>query len=162
LHVFKRPARYLAGLNGSRYVLWCYLIWYGVVVVRYFDPNPLIWLTAAGLSLIIGTALWINATRSGRARVRLEAWPVVRLYLFPFCVSSFSSLVKGKGFLLVFSPHVGEMLVALGLCAGLALAAVVARRALGSADGRSGEEPSTLSPRSNREPTELTPTSAHR
>lgn len=146
MHALQRPARYLAGLNGSRFVLWCYLIWYGVVVARYFDPNPRVWLTAAGLSVIIGTALWINATRSGRAPVRLEAWPVSRLYLFPFCVSSFSSLVKGKGFVLIFSPHTGEMLVALGLCAGLALAAVVARHSLGTAEAPAGEERSNISP----------------
>ena len=122
--------RYLAGLNPGRLVLWWYFIWYGVVLVRYFDPSPRLWLTAAGLSAIIGTALLINTTASGRRPVRLETWPAVRLYLFPFCVSSFSSLVKGRDFILVFSPRLLDFLVALGLC-GLFWGAVFAAK-LGS------------------------------
>ena len=35
----------------------------------------------------------------------------------PFCVSSFSALVKGRGFTLVFSPRAQENLLALGMCA---------------------------------------------
>ena len=36
---------------------------------------------------------------------RLGFWPTVRLFMMPFCVSSFAALVKGKGFYLVFSPQ---------------------------------------------------------
>jgi hypothetical protein len=36
--------------------------------------------------------------------------------------------VKGKGFFLIFSPHVGEMLVAVVLGAALCAAAMFARR----------------------------------
>jgi hypothetical protein len=43
-------------------------------------------------------------------------------------VSSFSSLVKGKGFILIFSPHLGEMGVALLICVALWAAALVAHR----------------------------------
>jgi hypothetical protein len=116
---------YLAGLSFGRLVLWWYFIWYVVVLVRYFDPNPRLWLTALGLSVIIGSALLINTTASGSRRVHLESWPAVRLYLFPFCVSSFSSLVKGRDFFLVFSPRLIDLLLALGLC-GLFWLAVVA------------------------------------
>jgi hypothetical protein len=35
----------------------------------------------------------------------------------PFCVSSFAALVEGRGFILVFSPHPQENLLALGCCA---------------------------------------------
>ena len=42
---------YLAGLTPARTVLWCYLLWYLVVLVRYFDPSPRLWLTSLGLSL---------------------------------------------------------------------------------------------------------------
>jgi uncharacterized membrane protein len=119
---------YLAGLTGGRFVLWCYFIWWAVVLVRYFDPNPQIWLTSLGLSLIIGAALFINTTASGKARVKLEPWPTFRLFLTPFCVSSFAALVKGQGFLLIFSPRWQEMAVALGACAALGGMVLLARR----------------------------------
>ena len=108
--------RYFARMTFGRLILWWYFIWYLVVLVRYFDPSPRLWLTAAGLSAIIGTALLINTTASGTRPVRLEHWPAVRLYLFPFCVSSFSSLVKGRDFILIFSPRWLDLLVTLGLC----------------------------------------------
>ena|SRR5579871_4808720 len=129
----RRVVRYLANLTGGRLVLGWYLIWYLVVLVRYFDPNPRLWLTSLGLTLIIGTALLINTTRSGKRRVVLETWPTLRLFMTPFCVSSFSALVKGKGFILIFSPHLGEMLVALGACVALWIATLVARRVNGAA-----------------------------
>lgn len=121
------PVHYLASLTPGRYVLWCYLIWYLVVLVRYFDPHVRIWLTSLGLSLIIGTALLINTTVSGTRRVRLEGWPVFRLYLTPFCVSSFAALVKDHEFILIFSPRLVELAVALGLCGALAAAVAAAR-----------------------------------
>jgi hypothetical protein len=49
--------------------------------------------------------------------VKLAPWQTFRLYLMPFCVSSFAALVKGKGFVLVFSPDSREIAVAVGLCA---------------------------------------------
>lgn len=121
--------RYLANLSAGRFVLWCYFIWWLVVLVRYFDPSPDLWLTSFGLAVIIGVALLINTTRSGRIRVRLEPWPTFRLFLTPFCVSSFAALVKGRGFVLIFSPDPAEMLVALGLCAAFGAAVHIARRA---------------------------------
>ncbi|HXT13715.1 MAG TPA: hypothetical protein VN873_19350 [Candidatus Angelobacter sp.] len=36
----KALARYLANLTTGRMILWCYLIWYLVVLARYFDPSP--------------------------------------------------------------------------------------------------------------------------
>src|SRR5687768_3250868 len=91
---------YLARLTAGRLLLWCYFLWYLVVLVRYFDPDPGLWLTSLGLSGIIGLALYVSTTAGG---VRLGFWPVVRLFMMPFCVSSFAALVKGKGFVLVFS-----------------------------------------------------------
>src|SRR5580658_4913512 len=109
--------RYLANLSRGRLILWCYFIWYAVVLVRYFDPSARLWLTSAGLSLIIGFALYISTARAGANRVKLERWQVIRLFLMPFCVSSFSALVKGRGFVLIFSPKPMELLAAAGLCA---------------------------------------------
>ena len=123
----RRLVHYLASLTAGRFVLWCYLFWYLVVLVRYFDPGVRIWFTSLGLSLIIGTALLINTTVSGTRRVRLEGWPVFRLYLTPFCVSSFAALVKDHQFILIFSPRLGELAAALGLCGALAAAVAAAR-----------------------------------
>jgi len=120
--------RYLAGLSRGRFVLWCYFIWWIVVLVRYFDRSPQIWLTSLGLSFIIGAALYINTTASGMTKVKLEPWPTFRLFLTPFCVSSFAALVKGRGFVLIFSPHWQEMAVAVGACAALGALVLLARR----------------------------------
>ena len=122
------PWRYLAGLTLGRYILWCYFLWWGMVLVRYFDPHPRIWLTSLGLSVIIGVALFINTTASGTTRVRLQAWPTFRLFLTPFCVSSFAALVKDRGFFLIFSPRWEEMAAAAGACALLGALALLARR----------------------------------
>src|SRR5271168_2069977 len=109
--------RYLTRLTTGRLILWCYFIWYVVVLVRYFDPSARVWLTSVGLSLIIGFALYISTAKTGTNQVKLERWQVIRLFLMPFCVSSFSALVKGKGFVLIFSPNPVEILTAAGLCA---------------------------------------------
>ena len=115
---------YLASLNRGRLILWCYFIWYVVVLVRYFDANPYLWLTSLGLSAIIGVALYLSTTATGANKVKLDNWQTIRLFLMPFCVSSFAALVKGKGFILIFSPKIGEVLLAVLLCA--ALCAIVA------------------------------------
>jgi hypothetical protein len=119
--------RYLARLSAGRFMLWCYFVWYLVVLVRYFDPRPALWLTSLGLSGIIGAALLVNTTRSGTVRVRLEPWPTFRLFLIPFCVSSFAALVKDRGFVLVLSPDWREAAVAVVICMTLGAATIGAR-----------------------------------
>ena len=114
-----RLIHYLSNLSKGRLILWCYFIWYLVVLVRYFDPSPRLWLTSIGLSLIIGFALYVSTTVAGERKVNLQRWQVIRLFMMPFCVSSFSALVKGRGFFLIFSPNVEEILIAVGLCAVL-------------------------------------------
>lgn len=110
------PRRYLTTLSTGRLILWCYFIWYAVVLVRYFDPAPRLWLTSIGLSVIIGVALYISTAATGTTKVKLDRWQTFRLFLMPFCVSSFAALVKGKGFMLIFSPKPFENLLAVGLC----------------------------------------------
>ena len=67
--------RYLRNLSADRLILWCYFIWYLVVLVRYFDPSARLWLTSFGLSLIIGFALFISTARAIRqCCVRLLPW----------------------------------------------------------------------------------------
>jgi hypothetical protein len=126
--VTTRLIRYLAELTLPRIVLWCYLIWYGFVAVRYFDPSPSLWLSSLGISAIIGTGLYLSTALAGRSRTQLEPWQVIRLYMMPFCVSSFAALIKGRGFVLVFHPSLEANAVALGGCASFAGCAALARR----------------------------------
>lgn len=109
--------RYLAGLTTGRLVLWCYAIWYLVNVLHHFDARPRLWLTSLGLSAIIGTALLISTRSSSHGVTRLDRWQIFRLYLMPFCVSSFAALVKDAGYVLVFPPSLSENLIGLILMA---------------------------------------------
>ena len=120
--------RYLRNLTGGRLVLWCYFLWYLVVVVRYWDPDPRLWATSLGLSLIIGLALLVNAKSAGQPGVRLPFWPAFRLFMMPFCVSSFAALVKEHRFVLIFSPHAVDIVLGSALCAALCTVTVIARR----------------------------------
>jgi hypothetical protein len=110
-----RLLSYFGSLTTGRIVLWCYAIWYGVSVVNHFDARPRIWLTSTGLSAIIGTALVISTRSSSQGTTRLDGWQILRLYLMPFCVSSFAALVKDAGYLLIFPPNWRENLAAFGL-----------------------------------------------
>ena len=109
-----RVFSYLASLNGARQILWGYLIWYLVVIVRYFDPRPRLWITSLGLSGIIGFAL-ILSTAGTNATTRLDRWQLFRLFLMPFCVSSFAAVVKDHGFVLVFSPDWRDLTIGAAL-----------------------------------------------
>ena len=116
---------YFANLSIGRQVLWCYLVWYLVMATSYFDPAPNLWLTALGISAIMGVALYLAFTPPG---ARPDRWHVMRLFLIPFCVASFSALVKDRGFILVFPPRLSENALALSLCAVLVLLCAAARR----------------------------------
>ena len=129
-----RLIHYLSNLSKGRLILWCYFIWYLVVLVRYFDSSPRLWLTSLGLSLIIGFALFVSTTAAGEKKVKLERWQVIRLFMMPFCVSSFSALVKGRGFFLIFSPNLDEILIAVGLCAVLCVTVAVLKRRRSATD----------------------------
>ncbi len=124
--------RYLSQLSNGRLILWCYFIWYSVVLIRYFDANPRLWLTSLGLSLIIGFALFISTTASSENKVTLDRWQTFRLFLMPFCVSSFSALVKDKGFVLIFSPRLAEIFAAAAICAVFCNTTLILRRRSGS------------------------------
>ena len=99
---------YLATLSIGRIVLWCYLIWYLCVVVFYFDPTPMLWASALGMSGIIGLALLLSTGPVS------DGWTTFRLFLMPFCVSSYSALIKGKGFILIFPPVWQNNVIACG------------------------------------------------
>lgn len=106
--------RYLVNLPKGKMVLWCYLIWYGVTVAFHFDPSPQIWLNSVGISAVIGIALMLSVARGPAP----DRWQTFRLFAMPFCVSSFSSLIKGQGFVLILPPRAVELVAALLACVG--------------------------------------------
>jgi hypothetical protein len=126
--------RYFANLPSGKIVLWCFLIWYGSTVYQHFDPAPAIWLNALGLSGIIGVALYLSVRNPASPPDR---WTTLRLFLMPFCVSSFSQLIKGQGFVLVFPPSLRENAIGLAICAAFVGAVWIAR--LGAGVGRTTE-----------------------
>ena len=105
LHHLPMPLiRYLQNLSAGRIILWCYFIWWTVSIVHHFDASPRIWLTSLGLSAIIGVALIISTQPSSGLRSKMDPWVMFRLFLMPFCVSSFAALVKDAGYVLAFPP----------------------------------------------------------
>jgi len=120
--------RYLARLTKGRTILWCYAIWYCVHVWAHFDARPRLWLTSIGLSAIIGTALLISTGSSSRGKTQLDRWQIFRLYLMPFCVSSFSALVKDAHYNLIFSSRAWENLVGAGLIAAFLILVFLMKR----------------------------------
>ncbi|MBW4442673.1 MAG: hypothetical protein KME10_15840 [Plectolyngbya sp. WJT66-NPBG17] len=109
----KRLIQYLDQIKPGKAILWCYLIWYLVTVYFYFDSSPKLWLNSIGISAVIGTGLLFSVSSQG-AR---DHWQTFRLYLMPFCVSSFAALIKGQGFIVVVSPRIEETIVAVAICA---------------------------------------------
>jgi hypothetical protein len=130
-----RLLTYLASLTTGRIVLWCYAIWYVVNVTAHFDPRPRIWVTSLGLSVIIGIALLISTRSSSNGTTRLDRWQIFRLFLMPWCVSSFAALVKDAGFILVFPPTLKENLTGFALIAVFVVSVKVLKRTRHAASG---------------------------
>src|SRR5258707_13686499 len=107
--------RYLASLRPGKVVLWCSLIWFLVTVVAHFDPSPGIWLSSLGISAVVGVALQLSV-RSELPGFS-DPWQTFRLFLMPFCVSSFSALIKGQGYILVVPSRPLELYLSFALCA---------------------------------------------
>jgi hypothetical protein len=118
--------KYLANLSPGKIVLWCFLLWYVATVIHHFDATPAIWLNALGISALIGVALYLSVREPGKPPP--DRWTTFRLFLMPFCVSSFSQLIKGKGFVLVFPPDLHELAVALAACAAFVIIVLLVRR----------------------------------
>ncbi len=111
IHLF---GLYLANLRPGKIVLWCYLIWYLVSVSFRFDPSPTIWLNSLGISLVIGIGLQLSVAKSNPGQSSF--WQTFRLFVMPFCVSSFSSLIKGYGYILIFPTDPKELFLSIGAC----------------------------------------------
>lgn len=93
------PLRYLSDLTPGKIMLWCYFIWYLVTVAAHFDPSLRLWLSSLGVP------------------VSSNRWQTFRLFLMPFCVSSFSALIKGHGHVLVLPARPLELGLSVSLCA---------------------------------------------
>jgi hypothetical protein len=105
--------KYLYEIKLDKAILWCYLIWYVIVVCFHFDPSVKIWINSIGISAVIGTGLMLSVSSSKGERDR---WQAFRLYLMPFCVSSFSALIKDQGFIVFISPNIKETIVSVSCC----------------------------------------------
>ena len=114
-HLSMLLIRYLQNLSTGRIILWCYFIWWVVSIIHHFDASPRIWVTSLGLSGIIGAALILSTRSSSGAVTKMDPWVVFRLFLMPFCVSSFAALVKDAGYVLVFPPSFRENAIGLGI-----------------------------------------------
>lgn len=127
--------RYFARLKAAKLVLWCYLIWYLSTVFFHFDPSPKLWLNSLGISVVIGVGLLLSVSRPAG---RPDYWQTARLFMMPFCVSSFSALIKGQGFVLIFSPDPRELAISFALCA-LFIGAVLLLRTFALPSGTAGQ-----------------------
>ncbi|MEH6473539.1 MAG: hypothetical protein V7752_20105 [Halopseudomonas sp.] len=119
---------YLCQMRWGILVLWIYIIWYLVMVAQYFEPDPALWANSLGLCLIVGLALVLATGPITKQRLKTQYWQVFRLFLCPFCVSSFSALTKEKGFFLILSPEPGKNLLALSCCAVFLVMVVAIKR----------------------------------
>ena len=104
---------YFATLSTGRTILWCYLIWYLNIFLRYFDPSPQLWLTSLGISGILGIALLLSTAPATGTAFKRDRWQVFRLFLMPLCSSSYAAMVKDKGFFIIFPPDLDANLVPL-------------------------------------------------
>lgn len=116
---------YFASLSTAKTVLWCYLLWYLVNVAALFDPAPSIWLNSAGVSLVIGIALQLSVSKGPGD----DKWQTFRLFLMPFCVSSFATLIKGQGYVLVFPSNPRVLGLSLLVCTTFLVACALLRLA---------------------------------
>ncbi len=64
--------------------------------------------------MVIGIALMLSVSRQNGAKT--DYWVVFRLFMMPFCVSSFSSLIKGQGFIFVLPPRPVEQITSVAVC----------------------------------------------
>jgi hypothetical protein len=113
-----RLIRYFGTLSAAQVILWCYLCWYLMTVSRYFEPDATLWLSSLGISVVIGFALVLS---TGASAHWPPTWVTFRLFLMPLCVSSYAALIKGRGFVLLFSTKWADNAACLAACAAFLL-----------------------------------------
>ena len=83
--------------------------WYLGMMVFHGDALRLLALgQALGLSLMVGTLLLGNAL----GNQPLSRPQILRFYLIPFCVASFTAATSQAGFVVIFAPSIFENLIA--------------------------------------------------
>jgi hypothetical protein len=116
---------YLARLAPGKLALWCYLVWYLATVAMHFDPAPQLWLSSLGIGAVVGVALLLSV--GGPPWAPGRRWQSARLFMMPFCVSSYSALIKGQDYVLFLPRRPAELAATLAACAGFLLLVALAR-----------------------------------
>lgn len=124
---------YLTRLDARRLLLWSALLWYAVTMARHATADPRVWLGAAGIASVVGVMLAANAIPAGGSWRGLGFWPALRFFLIPFCVASFSSVMREVGLVVVFPRNLPDNLWAGGAVTAFLLLCAAARR-LAAAD----------------------------
>ena len=104
---------YFKNVTNQKIILWCYLVWYVTIISIYFETSLKLWASSVGISFIIGFALILSTTQQG---IKQNIWVKVRLFLFPFCVSSYSATIKDYDFILLFPSNVFHLLISIFNC----------------------------------------------
>jgi len=123
---------YIKHLALGKLLLWVYFIWYLSISILYFDGDPRLWLTALGISVIVGFALVLSTTCWPVEIRTLDRWQTLRLFLIPFCVSSYSLLIKDKNCFLIFPPDLETNAIALLAILSFLLFVLVIKKLTGS------------------------------
>lgn len=108
-----RSLNYINEMSSGIITLWCYLYWYLFFLVKYFRLDFSLWGTALFMSLIVGTALNLNAFDNFKQIQQGQIWKVIRFFIIPFCVSSYPLLIQNQNFVLIFSSKLSDNLFAL-------------------------------------------------
>lgn len=104
---------YFKDIKAQKIILWCYLIWYFTIIAIYFEPSFKLWASSVGISFIIGFALILSTSQQG---TKQNIWIKIRLFLFPFCVSSYSAAIKDYDFILVFPVNSFHLFISVLNC----------------------------------------------
>jgi hypothetical protein len=104
---------YFKNIATQKIILWCYLIWYLTIITIYFEPSLKLWASSVGISFIIGFALILSTSQQG---TKQDIWIKIRLFLFPFCVSSYSATIKDYDFILLFPSNLFHLLISVANC----------------------------------------------
>lgn len=92
-------------------ILSFYLVWYLFIAIRYFNPSTEIWLNALVIACVVGIAINLSANQSKKS-----FWNSIRFFIIPFAVSSYTALIKGKDFFLIFPANLWETLLGISIC----------------------------------------------
>lgn len=117
---------YLKSLRTSKIALWCYLIWYSITIINYFDANLNVWINSFGISVVIGIALMLSvADEKNWFKIN---WQTARLFIMPFCVSSFSALIKDKNYFIIIPDNKFVLLQSIMACSVFIAAVFIIKR----------------------------------